>query len=76
MHHREIQSDTTQLTYGFNYNGDYSGNVRIFWRNNTEDMVREVFVPFDVLAEFVGGAVISARISEMEDLTGREALGL
>jgi len=76
MHHREIQSQETQLTYHFNYNSDFSGIVVISWQNNTEERVREVYVPFDVLAEFVGGAVLSARISALEDQTGREVLGL
>ena len=57
--------------YAIPHNGDYSGDAII-----QPPKGKEITIPCAVLFEFVGQAVIDRRVSELEQQTGIEALGL
>lgn len=67
-----VASDRDQPVYSFHYNGDYSGDVTIVRGVGRHSL--ELEVPFVVLKEFVGQAMMSKHISEVEDLDGKEFL--
>lgn len=70
---------TTKIgSFRFHHNGDYSGDVVVTkYKDETKKTVTldfEVTVPFDVLAEFVGGAMKAFHFNRLEAMSGRDYL--
>lgn len=57
--------------YDCHHNGDYSGDVIIFKR---DDVASEVQVPFELMLELVGNMLTSRFTERMEQMTGKEFL--
>lgn len=66
MHHM------SHLDWSVNFNGDFSGDVRLV---NPEKKI-EVWIPFDVLKAVVAEFVRHKRISQLETCKDDEAIGL
>ena len=80
---------TPELFY-FHHNGDFSGDVIInleAWRtvqtvepcdfgSRNDQGICEVKIPFEVLAQLVSEAVLSKRVSDLEQANYRKILGL
>jgi hypothetical protein len=76
MHTREF--DTDKGIIAIHYNGDYSGDIQIVVGETTgfttPGMVG-VVIPFEVLANFVAGAVRDKRMERLENLAWFYLLG-
>jgi hypothetical protein len=74
--------DEVRVEVYMHHNGDYSGDVEIvvvqvhLRGTNDPRAVRKLVVPFAALAELVGGACMLDVITQLEDLTGAQFLGL
>ena len=87
MHSIQCVGDDGNETI-FHFNSDLSGDVTIVRRQRPTDETTneemrvindasvEIQVPGEHLLQFVAAHVVSERISELEDMDWREALGL
>lgn len=71
MHTTEIV-DEDGIRWFCHHNGDYSGDVHFSLQGAMEDLA---IIPFGVLAELVGSAMKSEKISELEEQSGAEYIG-
>jgi len=65
-----MSNTVTVHGWALHFSGDFSGLVGIVSPDGKDKLV----VPFDVLAELVGGAVRDVRAARLEAMTGREYL--
>ncbi len=67
----------TESGVSFNYNGDYSGDVIIRAPNwDDEKEMLQVKVSFEDLKDLVASSIRMKRISEIEQMTTEQLLGL
>lgn len=70
MHHYKAPNGTQ-----FNFNSDGSGNVHIYLKGHRRS-AKPIKIPISDLVEFIGIFVMVERISELEQRSGHELLGL